>query len=1140
LLHLYAADTIEPLAVRLAEVYSAVPADPMAAEWLAVPSVGMRRWLSLDLARHLGAADGASADGVAANIEFQFPGSLRQRVFEAARPAESPEPWLVERLVWTVLEAADQEHGGRLPRALTEPLPGVSRYGVARKIADLFDQYHVHRPWMIRQWAADRPVDGAGRELTSQFLWQPYLWMQCRARIGEPSPAELLPELLDAVRAGGLDLDLPDRVALFGLTQLPGGSGFLELADAVASIRDVHLFLLEPSSVVRERLSTMPVPPASRPRLRSEDESGTLVDHPLLRSWGRLHRETAVLLTDAAGRGHPRFAPADSPDGPSPRGALLGELQADIRADRAPSGDRLPDLSDRSVQLHACYGPTRQVEVARDAILHLLADPQLDLSEDDVAVFCPALDQFAPLIEAVFGPSADAGPVSSGSGDGRAPALRYRIADRSIRSTNPVLDAMADLIALMGGRFASASVLDLAASAPVRQRFSFTGDDLARITEWVGATNIRWGLDVEHRAGFDVPADVATNTWQSGIDRLLVGTAVQYDGLSLAVGDVVPYAPAGDDANLAGRLAQLLGTLTELQRSTDATRPIDEWISLLVGRIPDLFATPPDLRWQIERLYRVLSTIVENASVDGTCSTTAVTFADLRRILDVELRSAPGRPNFFRGGITVTSLTPLRGIPYRVVCLLGMDQSAFSPGSVDGDDLTAIAPHLGDRDPRGDVRQALLEAVLAARDRLVVVRSGHDVRTNHEIPPPVVVAELVDTLGAMVDPGHRAAFEASLEFVHPRQAFDERCFEPGAIVDGPWSFDPEDHASALARRSRSAVDPPAFLETPLPAPESVEIDLADLHRFFRHPVRAFLEQRLGLRLPRVEGELEPVVPLELGGLEESQAGRRLLEVLLDGRSADEWARVEARLGTVPPGVLAPGALTGVRATAEELVGEARAHGLRPGPATSVPIDVTLADGTRLTGSVPDRLDPGTPGPCDVRYARFRPAFHVGAWLDLAALVAADPTREWRSVVIARGKKNADPVRVEALAPVGALGTDLRLESAHAALEVAVDLYRRGLSEPIPLFADFSHQVAIGEDKPGNWQVFGGLGDGNDDANRLVFGSYDYYQLMQLERVEGDPGHQGSRVECFADCLWDALARSSTTWSPSPTDAGGAP
>jgi len=90
------------------------------------------------------------------------------------------------------------------------------------------------------------------------------------------------------------------------------------------------------------------------------------------------------------------------------RPTLLGRIQADVRADRAPPGLPLPeagderallDPEDRNLQVHACHGRARQVEVVRDAILCLLADDPT-LEPRDIVVMCPDIEVFAPLIHA--------------------------------------------------------------------------------------------------------------------------------------------------------------------------------------------------------------------------------------------------------------------------------------------------------------------------------------------------------------------------------------------------------------------------------------------------------------------------------------------------------------------------------------------------------------------------------------------------------------------------------------------------------------------------------------------------------------------------------------------------------------------
>ncbi|MDQ2679284.1 MAG: exodeoxyribonuclease V subunit gamma [Actinomycetota bacterium] len=1137
MLQLHASGRIEPLALALAEVLSDAPSDPMSPEWIAVPSEGMRRWLSLELAGHLGASGPRSRDGVAANITSAFPGSLRTKVLEAGDPAGHglvDDPWAVDRLVWSVLDAVLRHESDPLIAPLLDLPQGSSRFGRARRVADLFDRYHVHRPDMICAWRRGDDVDATGRELLSHHRWQPHLWRLVSDDIGRPSPAERLPGLLDHLRSGQLSVDLPQRVMLFGLTLLPGGSGFLELARALGVERDVHLFLLEPSPASARRVTDL-LTEAPTVRLRGDDRTSEAVRHPLVRSWGRLHRETTVLVADAVASGLPAPRPVDRAPRTSPAGAatLLTRLQSDIASDRAPAGDLLLDKGDRSVQFHACYGTTRQVEVLRDVILHLLADDELALREDDVLVMCPDLERFAPVIDAVFGPSVDDPTRHRGDtttdtpADDAAPALRYRIADRSIGSANPVLAATTALLELVAGRFDAPSVLDFVSLGPVRERFRFTDDDLARLADWVDVTNVRWGLHAEQRVPSGVPASITNNTWQAATDRLLLGSAVLEDDRSLAFGDIAPYGIESDDVVLAGRLADLVWRLGCMADEAARPRPVGEWVDLLRANVAALFSTDADTDWQLEALLKLLGDIVESAEGTGGASVD-LDFGDLRRLLSDRLEDAPGRPDFFRGGVTISSMTPLRWVPHRAVVLLGMDQSAFGAGAVDGDDLAAATPLLGDRDRRGESRQALLEAVLAARDRLVLIRDGHDVRTNHEVPAAVAVAELRDALLAMADPSGREALAERLEIRQPRQPYDERCFTPGLVGAEPWSFDRSGLHGALARRERTARLAP-FMERPFERDDSDVIELAELQSFMKDPVKYFLQRRLGVRLPGREDGVSPLLPVGLDGLEQWQVGDRCLSARLAGVSVEDWRRLELRLGTLPPAAMGDALLESVVADVEGLVSAAEALGLEPGRADRLPVDVVLGDGTRVVGTVTGRLAGDQPGPVRLSFSKERPAYRVPLWLDVVALTATDPGVEHRAVGVYRSRTTKPPVPIDFSVPGD---PDERRDTAVAALEVVVDLYRRGTAEPLPIFEYLTPLVREGKATHDKWSrssEFGGGGDGDKPPARLAFGAYDFDSLIEMPVTPYDPpapvADRDRRVERFAHVIWHALESS---------------
>ena len=1143
MMHLYSAASARPLAARLAGVLEAALPDPLTPEWVAVPSDGMRRWLSLELARHLGASAPGGGDGIAANIVRAYPGDLRSAVLAVDRPAGHADPWRIERMVWPVVETIAEADPVTLPTGLTvleAQREGASLYAKGRRIADLFDRYHLYRPHMVRQWARDRLVDGTGRALDGHAVWQARLWRRVRELIDEPSPPERLPAVLGRLHAGEQLLDLPPRLVLFGFTLLPAGA-FLDVAHAVAASREVHVFMLEPTHLGPEQLlAANPLPEDGSVRLRSGDATTSLVHHPLLRSWGRLHRETALQLADVQARGVRVDRLGDAGAAPALPSTLLGRLQHDIRANRPPEATLADDPGDDSVQFHACFGATRQVEVLRDALLHLLARPGSDLTEDDIVVLCPALDRFAPLIEAAFGRSApatttpppDAASVSataSSLGRHGAPALRYRLADRSIRTTNPVLSATSVLLQLVAGRFDVDSVLEFLALGPVRERFGFDDDNLGVIGEWVEATNVRWGLDPSERERLGLPGSVVTNTWVAAVERLLVGSAVFDEDLRLSIGDVAPFGVEGGDVETIGSLAAVMGCLADLAAEVTTARPLAEWVERIGRTCAALFAAERDQGWQLEALERILGEVLESSVTGEEASSVSLEFGDVWKLLDERLDDKVGRADFFRGGITVTSLTPLRWVPFRVVCLLGMDQSAFGAEGSAGDDLSATVPLLGDRDPRGEAREALLEAVLTAQDHVVVVREGYDVRTNQPVPRAVPTTELSESLLASVATEARAEVADRLEIDHPRQSYDERCFEPGRLVAGtPWGFDGDELAGALARRTRATRAEP-FLAEPLDPVASDVIELSALHRFLRNPTAAFFSARLEARLPRPEDATPTALAVDIGGLNGWAVGSRLLEARQAGRTFAEWLRYERQLGTLPPSPLGDDQLGVLDQTVQAMLDAAHRAGMATGPALPCPVDALLPDGTRVVGSVPLRLGveaDGPSGPAVLYYSRFKPTHRVAAWLDLMALVATDPGRRWRSLAVSRPERPGAEATINDLVPSSAV--DGGAPSGSEVLGVAVDCYRRGMTEPLALFPTFSWYLYRGKSASGRWHGFPFPEDGDHLAVRLAFGNLDFDGITGLPPRPTDPRGVKGRAMRFATYLHRTIDQSTTS------------
>ncbi|GGF48280.1 RecBCD enzyme subunit RecC [Marmoricola endophyticus] len=1096
----------DELAALLCDVSGTPPADPFAAELVVVPAKGVERWLSQRLSHTLGAAPGAE-DGVCAGVELRSPASLVAELTD--RPEE--DPWSPDRMVWPLLGALDAAAGEDWAAPLSrhlglllhdgegDELRRGRRYATARRLAGLFSSYARQRPALLRAWEDDHDEDGAGQPLPDDLSWQPELWRRLLAVAGEPSPTRRHAEVLARLEAGPA-AGMPARVSLFGHTRVPATEA--ELLAALGAHHEVHLWLPHPSPALWDALSDNGgvVP-------RDEDGSYDAARHPLLASLGRDVRELERTLA-------PYALDAGAAEEPARPAGLLGRLQADIAADRAPDGSLLLDPDDRSVQVHACHGPARQVEVLREVVLGLLADDET-LEPRDIMVMCPDIEAYAPLVEAAFG----LGDAVAGAHPGHQ--LQVRLADRALSRTNPLLAVAGSLLDLADGRAPASRVLDLLASEPVRRRFRIAESELETVHRWVEQSGVRWAFDAAHRSAYGLAA-YPQNTWRFGLDRVLAGVAVSDDAQADGAGYVDTVLPLDDvpssSIDLAGRLAELVDRLERTIDRLTGLRPMGDWLENLREGTVALTAAEPGEEWQLAQLHTELGGVALAAGTDAP----DLRLSDVRSLLGERLGGRPTRANFRTGSMTVATLVPMRSVPHRVVCLLGVDDGAFPRGgTTDGDDVLARRPLTGERDRRSEDRQQLLDAVMATTETLVVTYSGYDETTGAERPPAVPLGELLDALD-------RTAAGARERVVTPHriQPFHPSYYSGSAP---PFSFDRLSAGGARAA-VRQPVATPAIGSVSLPPMAVGDVELADLVRFLRDPVGGFLRQRLEVSLLRDQDEVSDRMPISLDGLEKWGVGDRLLRHLLAGLPPRDAFQRELRRGLLPPGALGGEVLMQLATQTTpiaEAVREARGEVPERSRTVEITLPLTTADGRprRLVGTVG--------GLHDLRrvtggFSQVGAKQELDAWVHLLALEASEPGRGWSAGAIGRGPRDRPTSRVVFTPPEDAVGELVSL----------VRVLDAGLCTPLPLPLKTSYAFALARAGRGSdakcrfeadrkWKSFRFPAERDDEAQRRVWG--DRAEIDDLLRIAPLPGEEregeSSRLGALAGAVWGrALTR----------------
>lgn len=1085
-LHLHRAERTDLLADGLAALLADPLPDPFAEELVLVPAHGVERWLSQRLSQTLGA--GRGGDGVCAGVAFRSPGSLIAEITGTV----DDDPWSPEAMTWPLLAVIDCSLDEPWCRTLAKHLGHFDsdddeaelrrgrRYSVARRLAGLFASYARQRPQLLVDWLDGRPTD-----LDADLAWQPELWRALVAKAEADPPHIRHHKTVTRLREG--PTELPTRLSLFGHTRLACTE--VELLDALATHHDLHLWLPHPSDalwqVLNDSHGALP---------RAEDTSRHAAEHPLLESLGRDLRELQRSLP--ADRATDEYlTTATKPD------TLLGWLQADIAGNAVRPHGRTLQAADRSVQVHSCHGPARQIDVLREVLLGLLQDDPT-LEPRDIVVMCPNIEAYAPLIVADFGLGDLAGESHP------AHRLRVRLADRALTQTNPLLGVAAELLAIAGTRTTASQVLNLAQSAPVRARFGFTDDDLDDITDWVRESNIRWGFDQEHRAPYGLER-IVHNTWRFGLDRILTGVAMSDDSPDW-LGTALPLDDVGSNkVELAGRFAEFVGRLQSAVDALSGPRPLAQWLDALSGGVARL--TRSDEAWQAGQLQREFVNVLRDSGSHGD---TALRLPDVRSLLAGHLAGRPTRANFRTGTLTVCTMVPMRSVPHRVVCLVGLDDGVFPRLNLpDGDDVLARRPMTGERDIRSEDRQLLLDAVCAATETLVITYTGADEHTGHRRPPAVPLAELLDALDQTTEEPVRKRIVVE----HPLQPFDLRNVTPGELVpDKPFTFDPTALVAAKAAAGRRHPKRP-FLARPLPEPPHDDVALAELLTFLKDPVKGFF-RALDFTLPWEVDELKDDIPVDIDALEAWTVGDRMLRDMLRGLHPETAAHREWRRGTLPPGQLGKRMACEIRDQAKQLA--AAALQLRHGDADAYDVDVDLDGVRRLTGTVPGVFGDTT---VFVTYSKLNCKHLLQAWVPLVALAAGHPDRQWRASCIGRDKRAGRIAHRVLAAPPDPVQV----------LRDMVLLYDTGRREPLPLPLRSTHAWAdareCGND-PFNaalrrWKTTDYYkGEADDEAHRYVWPHGRLDEILGSPRPGEEVDGEDTRLGALAARLWLPLIR----------------
>ena len=508
----------------------------------------------------------------------------------------------------------------------------------------------------------------------------------------------------------------------------------------------------------------------------------------------------------------------------------------------------------------------REVEVLHDYLLDLF-NQEPNLTPKDVVVMVADINQYIPYIQAVFGQK-----------NGDAPQIPFSLSDNKLSESDVLVSSYLTLLRLKESNFSAEDVLALLDIPAMRERFNISLADLPLVREWVADSGIRFGLQKNQNG-------INFNSWQAGLERMILGYAMReehgiwQDSLGL-------NSSYGLKGELAGNLSHFFTALSALHETLQQGHSIEKWQDILTALLSNFFVQNEDTSDTIFYIQEKINELAEHLkALYFTEELQADVIAD---VITMKLEDTPNSLKFLAGKVNFCTLLPMRSVPFKVVCLLGMNDADYprtqTPNSFD---LMQYHHQKGDRVRRDDDRYLFLEALLAARDYCYISYVGRSITDNQPKEPSVLVSQLLDYINQRQSENTLTVIE------HPMTAFSPDNFKYNEKFTRSFATKwlPIAQFDATASNSEFAV-------TMTENPEKIEeIELDRLVSFVENPVKFFFEKQLGVYLRDEDNRIVDSENFTLSGLDNYALNNDL--IYLDEQNFADYFRQAEVKGVLP-------------------------------------------------------------------------------------------------------------------------------------------------------------------------------------------------------------------------------------------------
>ena len=437
-------------------------------------------------------------------------------------------------------------------------------------------------------------------------------------------------------------------------------------------------------------------------------------------------------------------------------------------------------------------------------------------------------------------------------------------------------------------------IMDILETKAVYQAFGIEDNELDHIRKWVIESGMRWGIDAEHRSQLNLPG-FYENSISFAFDRMLLGYSMEDNGESY-LDKIIPYDEIElSTSPLLGKFSYFMETLTQVKDLISKPDTIHKWVSKL-NQILDKFFTDDNTSYkEIVRIRKIIDSLSEIGT--QTNFDKKISFEIIKYYLSQKAGSEKVFEGFLRGKITFCTMQPMRTVPAKVICLLGMNEGAFPREERKvGFNIMDKNIRFCDKSKTLEDRFIFLESLLAAKSSLYISYIGNDDKTNETSQPSIVVCELMDYLKSI----YGKSIEQSILINERLHGFSEIYLNNSEQNHFTYLQSNLTAAETLRNKAKKRLFAGSKIENC--EFDYEEINLSNIITFYKNPCKYFITKSLSARFNINDTDIiEDTEPIDTNPLERYMINKKIIHALIEDKPTHSIYERMVKESSIPIG-----------------------------------------------------------------------------------------------------------------------------------------------------------------------------------------------------------------------------------------------